>query len=73
MAFALKNLPILIFKEYILQSVDGILERLQVDYLDSLLLHRPDALMESDQVAEAFDLLYNKVRFEILEFLIKIL
>ena len=47
-------------KEYILQSVDGILERLQVDYLDSLLLHRPDALMESDQVAEAFDLLYEQ-------------
>ena len=58
-------------KEYILQSVDGILERLQVDYLDSLLLHRPDALMESDQVAEAFDLLYKQGRFEILEFLIK--
>ena len=47
-------------KEYILQSVDGILERLQVGYLDSLLLHRPDALMESDQVAEAFDLLYKQ-------------
>ncbi|WP_081529879.1 aldo/keto reductase [Streptococcus pneumoniae] len=47
-------------KEYILQSVDGILERLQVDYLDSLLLHRPDAVMESDQVAEAFDLLYKQ-------------
>ena len=47
-------------KEYILQSVDGILERLQVDYLDSLLLHRPDALMESDQVAEVFDLLYKQ-------------
>lgn len=47
-------------KEYILQSVDGILERLQVDYLDSLLLHRPDALMESYQVAEAFDLLYKQ-------------
>lgn len=47
-------------KEYILQSVDGILERLQVDYLDSLLLHRPDALMEADQVAEAFDLLYKQ-------------
>lgn len=47
-------------KEYILQSVDGILERLQIDYLDSLLLHRPDALMESDQVAEAFDFLYKQ-------------
>ena len=47
-------------KDYILESVDGILKRLQVDYLDSLLLHRPDALMESDQVAEAFDLLYKQ-------------
>ena len=47
-------------KEYILQSVDGILERLKVDYLDSFLLHRPDALMESDQVAEAFDFLYKQ-------------
>lgn len=47
-------------KDYIIKSVDGILERLQVEYLDSLLLHRPDALMESDQVAEAFDLLYKQ-------------
>ena len=47
-------------KEYILKSVDGILERLKIDHLDSLLLHRPDALMESDQVAEAFDLLYKQ-------------
>ena len=56
MAFALKNLPILIFsKDYIIKSVDGILQRLKIDHLDSLLLHRPDALMESDQVAEAFE------------------
>ena len=47
-------------KDYILQSVDGILERLKIDHLDSLLLHRPDALMESDQVAEVFDLLYKQ-------------
>lgn len=47
-------------KDYIIKSIDGILERLQVEYLDSLLLHRPDALMESDQVAEAFDLLYKQ-------------
>ena len=51
-------------KEYILESVDRILKRLQLDYLDSLLLHRPDALMEADQVAEAFDILHTsgKVR-----------
>lgn len=42
-------------KEYILQAVDGILSRLRTDHLDSLLLHRPDALMEPSEVAEAFD------------------
>ncbi len=44
-------------KEHILQSVDGILSRLHTDYLDVLLLHRPDALVEPEEVAEAFDLL----------------
>ena len=44
-------------KEYILSSVDGILKRLGTEYLDVLLLHRPDALMEPDEVAEAFDTL----------------
>ena len=47
-------------KDYIIKSVDGILQRLKINHLDSLLLHRPDALMESDQVAEAFDLLYKQ-------------
>ncbi|HGJ8244638.1 TPA: aldo/keto reductase family oxidoreductase [Streptococcus pneumoniae] len=47
-------------KDYIIKSVDGILQRLKIYHLDSLLLHRPDALMESDQVAEAFDLLYKQ-------------
>lgn len=41
-------------KEHILPSVDGILERLGTDYLDILLLHRPDPLMEPDEIAEAF-------------------
>ena len=51
-------------KEYILNSVDKILERLDTPYLDSLLLHRPDALVEPEEVAEAFDQLYTsgKVR-----------
>ena len=44
-------------KEHILTSVDGILERLQVEYLDVLLLHRPDTLFEGQEVAEAFDIL----------------
>ena len=41
-------------KEHILSSVEGSLRRLKTDYLDVLLLHRPDALMEPDEVAEAF-------------------
>lgn len=44
-------------KEHILQSVDGILQRLNTEYLDTLLLHRPDALVEPEEVAEAFDIL----------------
>ena len=40
-------------KEHILSSVDGILKRLRTDYLDVLVLHRPDALMEPEEVAEA--------------------
>ncbi|QCT04765.1 aldo/keto reductase [Paenibacillus algicola] len=42
-------------KEHILSSVDGILQRLRTDYLDVLLLHRPDTLVEPEEVAEAFD------------------
>ncbi|MGG6311805.1 aldo/keto reductase [Paenibacillus macerans] len=51
-------------KEHILSSVDGILKRLNTDYLDVLLLHRPDALVEPEEVAEAFDQLHGsgKVR-----------
>jgi predicted oxidoreductase len=40
-------------KEHILHSVDGILNRLGVEYLDILLLHRPDPLMEPEEVGEA--------------------
>ena len=51
-------------KEHILKSVDGILKRLHTDYLDLLLLHRPDALVEPEEVAAAFDVLFEsgKVR-----------
>ena len=42
-------------KENILESVDGILVRLKTDYLDTLLLHRPDVLFDPEEVAEAFD------------------
>jgi len=51
-------------KEHIVSSVDGILKRLRTDYLDVLLLHRPDTLVEPEEVAEAFDRLESsgKVR-----------
>lgn len=52
-------------KEHILNSVDESLRRLKTDYLDVLLLHRPDALMEPEEVAEAFDVLSSsgKVKY----------
>jgi predicted oxidoreductase len=51
-------------KQHILESVDASLERLQLDYVDTLLLHRPDVLMQPSEVAEAFAELQNsgKVR-----------
>ncbi|WP_112181257.1 MULTISPECIES: aldo/keto reductase family oxidoreductase [Paraliobacillus] len=52
-------------KEHITSSVEGSLKRLNTDYLDILLLHRPDALMEPEEVAETFTKLKNsgKVRY----------
>lgn len=52
-------------KEHILTSVEGSLKRLQCDYLDVLLLHRPDALCDPKEVAAAFDELYKsgKVKY----------
>ncbi len=52
-------------KSHILESVDSSLKRLQIEYLDVLLLHRPDPLMEPDEVAEAFGKLKaaGKVRY----------
>ena len=44
-------------KEHIVSSVDGSLARLGIDYVDALLLHRPDTLMEPEEVAEAFECL----------------
>ncbi|WP_137150372.1 aldo/keto reductase [Devosia sp. FKR38] len=41
--------------EHILNSVDGSLKALRTDYLDLLLLHRPDTLVEPEEVAAAFD------------------
>ncbi len=52
-------------KEHIINSVNNSLKRLKTDYLDVLLLHRPDALVEPEEVAEAFDELESsgKVRY----------
>lgn len=52
-------------KEYIVESVDKALQRLGMDYVDALLLHRPDALVEPEEVAEAFSELEaaGKVRY----------
>ncbi len=51
--------------EHITRSVEGSLKRLQTDYLDVLLLHRPDPLVEPEEVARAFDDLHSsgKVRY----------
>lgn len=67
-------------KEHILASVDNILKRLKTSYLDVLLLHRPDALIEPEEVAIAFDQLasdgkvkyfgvsnYNPMQIELLQ------
>ena len=52
-------------KAHILSSVDGSLKRLQTDYIDYLLLHRPDTLMEPEEIAEAFEQLASsgKVKY----------
>ncbi len=67
-------------KDYIIESVDEILKRLKIEYLDILILHRPDALMEPEEISEAFDILekngkvknfgvsnFNKYQFEFLQ------
>jgi len=50
--------------EHIIAAVEGSLKALRTDYLDVLLLHRPDTLVEPDDVAKAFDQLHSsgKVR-----------
>ena len=48
--------------EHIVSSVEGSLERLGTDYIDVLLLHRPDALMEPEEVARAFSELKSRAR-----------
>lgn len=52
-------------KNHIIDSVNASLKRLQTDYVEILLLHRPDALCDPKEVAEAFDELYEtgKVKY----------
>ena len=47
-------------KEHILEATDGIIKRLHTEYLDFLLLHRPDTLVEPEEVAEAFEILHTQ-------------
>jgi len=51
-------------RNHLVTSVEGILSRLGIEYLDVLLLHRPDPLVEPEEVADAFDYLFRsgKVR-----------
>ena len=46
-------------REHITSAVDGSLKRLATDYLDILLLHSPDSLIEPEEVARAFDELHS--------------
>jgi len=41
-------------REHILRSVENSLINLHTEYLDILLIHRPDPLMDPDEIAEAF-------------------
>lgn len=41
--------------EHLIEAVEGSLRALDTDYIDVLLLHRPDALVEPEEVARAFD------------------
>jgi predicted oxidoreductase len=47
-------------KEHIINQVEESIRLLNCDYLDILLLHRPDALVDYNEVNEAFEYLYNK-------------
>ncbi len=47
-------------QQYLLNSVEGILKRLNIDCLDMFLLHRPDYLFSAAEVAETFELLQKQ-------------
>jgi predicted oxidoreductase len=46
-------------KNHIIESAERSLKNLQTDFIDLLLIHRPDALMDPEEIAEAFTLLKN--------------
>ncbi|MBZ9625815.1 aldo/keto reductase [Clostridium sp. FP2] len=52
-------------KQHIIDSIEGSLTRLNTEYIDIMLLHRPDTLMEPEEVAEAFSKLHSsgKVKY----------
>lgn len=52
-------------KAHILQSVENSLQRLRVETIDVLLIHRPDPFMDADETAAAFEALHQsgKVRY----------
>lgn len=47
-------------KDHIINSVENSLKRMNTDYIDVLLLHRPDSLMEPEEIAEAFEKLKSE-------------
>lgn len=47
-------------KEHLTEAIEGSLQRLGVDYVDSFLLHRPDALVDPAEVAEVFDKMHKE-------------
>lgn len=51
-------------RQHIVECVDASLQRLQTEYLDVLVLHRPDTLMDPEEIAYTFDYLQKsgKVR-----------
>jgi predicted oxidoreductase len=52
-------------KAHIMKSVENSLNSLRTDYIDVLLIHRPDPFMDPEQTAEAFSQLHKegKVRY----------
>ena len=54
-------------KEYILKQANRSLQKVGVDYIDVLLLHRPSPLMDPKEIAEAFQQLHEEKKVEAIE------